>query len=170
MKKLVLAFGLFTLGFALPVSAEVNFSVINVSQDNADATRVGVRSGDVLRYEIAIRGEDLLEESMTTNIDLSDLLPDATMVNAGGGTLDDTMLSFPEDFCLTCDGQVFSFFVRANEACTEGETLDVIFNEQNLIVPVYCELVDSGPGSLIIALLALVLLFGYALLSRRETY
>jgi hypothetical protein len=32
-----------------------------------------------------------------------------------------------------------------------------IFNEQNLIVPVDCELVDSGPGSLIIALLALIL-------------
>ncbi len=170
MKKIVLAFGLFTLLFSFPVLAEVNFNVVNVSQDNADATRVGVRAGDVLRYEVEIKGEELVDESMATAINLENLLSNTTMVNSGGGILNESIITFPEEFCLTCDGQVFSFFVRANETCEGGGTLEVIFNEQNLVVPFHCELVDSGPGSVIFALLALILIFGYALISRRETY
>ena len=167
MKKLVLAFGLLTILFAFPVSAAVDFSVINVSQDNADATRVGVRAGDVLRYEIAITGEDL-NTSVETVVDLRDALADATMVNKGGGTLSEPMLSFPENFCFTCDEQVFSFWIRANDECVNGETIDMTFDDQTLIVPVHCELADSGPGSLIIAALALVLFMGYAVLSWRK--
>lgn len=167
MKKLVLVFGLFSLFLAVPVSAAIDFTVQNVSQDNLNATRVGVRSGDVLRYEIAISGEDL-NESATTEVDLSDILAGSKVVNIGGGTLEGTTLSFPEGFCLTCDGQVFSFFVRANEECLEGETLDVTFNGQTLSVPLHCGLADSGPGMLIIAILALFLILGYTLLSPRE--
>ncbi len=167
MKKLVLVFGLFSLFLAVPVSAAIDFSVLNVSQDNLNATRVGVRSGDVLRYEIAVSGEDL-NESAITEIDLNDVLAGSTIVNAGGGSLNGTTLTFPEGFCLTCAGQKFSFFVRANEECLKGESLDATFNEQTLTVPLYCGLADSGPGMLIIAILALFLILGYTLLSPRE--
>ncbi len=167
MKKLVLVFGLFSLFLAVPVSAAIDFSVQNVSQDNLNATRIGVRSGDVLRYEIAISGADL-NEFAKTEVDLSDVLALSQIVNVGGGTLNGTTLVFPEGFCLTCDGQTFSFFVRANEECVEGETIDVTYNEQALSVPLQCGLADSGPGMLIVAILALFLILGYTLLSPRE--
>ncbi len=169
MKKFVLVFGLFTLFFAVPVSAEVNFSVANISQDNADATQIGVRSGDVLRYELAVSGESLLSESAETNIDLTDILRHTTMVNSGGGTLTENALTFPAGFCLTCDGQVFSFFVRANEECVTGETVDATYEGQSLTVPFHCELTESGPTPLIVAIVALFLFMGYTLLSWKQT-
>lgn len=167
MKKFVLAFGFLSLFLTIPVSAAIDFSVQNVSQDNLNAVRTGVRSGDVLRYEISINGSDINTESETT-VDLRDALSKAKMVNPGGGTLNGQILSFPESFCLTCDGQNFSFFIRANDTCTAGDTIDVIYEGQTLSVPFQCELVDSGPGAFIVALLALFLILGYTLLSRRE--
>lgn len=165
MKKFVLAFGVLSIILAVPVSAAVDISVQNVSQDNLNAVRTGVRSGDVLRYELNVSGETLGGE---TSIDLTDLLLETKMVNAGGGTLNGSILSFPENFCVTCDGQKFSFFVRANDTCTEGGTLDVTFGEQTLSVPWQCELADSGPGAFVAAILALLMIMGYTLLSRRE--
>lgn len=167
MKKFVLAFGLLSLFISVPTLAAVDFSVQNVSQDNLNAVQTGVRSGDVLRYELSVSGNDSSIEEKKM-IDLSDALKKAKMVNAGGGTLDTNILSFPESFCLTCDGQIFSFFIRANDTCIEGESIDVIFGEQTLSVPFQCELADSGPGAFIVSVLALFLILGYALLSRRE--
>ncbi len=166
MKKLVLAFGFLTFLLVTPsVSAAVDFSVLNVSQDNVDATQSGVRAGDVLRYEIVFDGGEMPEMA----IDLSDVLAGARMVNAGGGILNGTILAFPESLCLTtCEGQTFSFFVRANQDCEEGAVLDVAFGEQSLSVPLHCALAKSGPGALIIAILALMLIVGYALLSPRK--
>jgi hypothetical protein len=167
MKKFVLAFGFLSLFLSIPVSAAIDISVQNVSQDNLNAVRTGVRSGDVLRYEISINGSDVNTENETT-LDLSDALTKAKMVNAGGGTLEGNMLSFPESFCLTCDGQTFSFFIRANDTCVEGETIDILYAGQNISVPFQCELADSGPGAFIVSILALFLILGYTLLSRRE--
>jgi hypothetical protein len=167
MKKIVLAFGLFSTLLVFPVSAAIDFSVQNVSQDNKDAVRVGVYAGDVLRYELSISGEDTLAPSETV-IDLSDVLSGSKIVNSGGGILTDTSLSFPEGFCLTCDGQTFSFFVRANEICIEGKTLNVTFAGETLSVPMQCELAESGPGTFIAAVLALILILGYTILSPRE--
>ena len=167
MKKFVLAFGFLSLFLIAPASAAIDFSVQNVSQDNLNAVRTGVRSGDVLRYELTVSGESLTENQIT-NVDLTDVLSHSQMVNAGGGTLENDILSFPESFCLTCDGQTFSFFVRANETCTEGEEITAIFQEQTLTVPFQCDLTKSGPGGIIGAVLALFLILGYILLSRRE--
>jgi hypothetical protein len=167
MKKIVLAFGFLSLFIIGPASAAIDFSVQNVSQDNLNAVRTGVRSGDVLRYELTVSGESLTENQIT-NVDLADVLSHSQMVNAGGGTLENNILSFPESFCLTCDGQTFSFFVRANETCTEGETLAVTFEEQTLSVPFQCDLTKSGPGGIIGAVVALFLILGYILLARRE--
>ena len=167
MKKIVLAFGFLLLFLTAPASAAINFSVQNVSQDNINAVKTGVRSGDVLRYELTVSGETLTENG-ATNIDIADVLTHSQMVNAGGGTLKNDILSFPESFCLTCDGQSFSFFVRANETCAKGEEITATFQEQTLTVPFQCDLTKSGPGGIVGAVVALFLILGYILLSRRE--
>ena len=167
MKKFVLTFGIISLFISIPVSAAIDFSVQNVSQDNLNAVQTGVRSGDVLRYELSVSENDSGIEEKTT-IDLSNALKKSKMVNAGGGTLDASILSFPENFCITCDGQAFSFFIRANDTCVEGESIDIRFGEQTLSVPFQCDLAKSGPGGVVGAVVALFLILGYILLSRRE--
>lgn len=167
MKKLVLAFGVLGLLLAVPVSAAVDLGVQNVSQDNLNAVRVGARAGDVLRYEITISGE--AEEGMETDIDLSRLLNNVTMVNAGGGAVDGTTLTFPEDFCLTCGSQQFSFFVRVNKECQSGDSLIVGMGEDELVVDLNCdELAQSGPGPVIFAVLAMVAILAAVIFPARK--
>ena len=168
MKKLVLAFGVVGLFFAGSTFAATEFQVQNVSQDNVNAVRIGATSGDVLRYEISITGDS--EVGRATEIDLTEVLDAATMVNAGGGAVDGNILVFPENFCLTCESQTFSFFVRANEECVNGNTLDVSFGGQDLGVQLKCdELAESGPETLILAVVALVVLLASVMFSNRKT-
>ncbi len=167
MKKLVLAFGALGILFALPAAAAVDIQVQNVSQDNANAVRVGANAGDVLRYEISISGE--AEEGMETRVDLSRVLNSAAIVNAGGGAIEGTTLVFPEDFCLTCGSQNFSFFVRPNSTCQNGDTLDVAFAGENLSVSLNCdELAESGPAPLVFAIVAMIVILASVMFSNRK--
>ena len=168
MKKIVLAFGALGLMFAFPASAAVDFQVQNVSQDNANAVRVGGNSGDVLRYEISVSGE--AEEGMETMVDLSRVLGSTTMVNAGGGVVENDLLTFPEDFCLTCGSQNFSFFVRVNKDCKSGDRLRVSFSGEELTVPLNCDdLPESGPAPLIFAVVAMMVILATVMFPSRKT-
>lgn len=166
MKKVVLAFGALCTLFAFPVAAAVDLQVQNVSQDNLNAVRVGANAGDVLRYEVKISGEeDLLE----TQVDLSNVLDSATLVNAGGGAMEGMVLSYPENFCLTCDSQEFSFFVRANKDCQAGDSLDLTMNDESVSVLLNCDgLAKSGPAPLVFAIVAMVVILASVMFSGRK--
>lgn len=168
MKKLVLAFGALGILFALPASAAIDFQVQNVSQDNSNAVRVGANPGDVIRYEVSISGEE--PEGMMRDVDLSEVLNSSTMVNAGGGTLvGDLLLQYPEEFCSTCDNQVFSFFVRVNPECVNGDVLEAEVEGELSRVRLNCdELAESGPAPLAFAVLAMIVILASVMFSNRK--
>lgn len=178
MKKLVLAFGCVTLLAAAGVSAQdappgvsSSFSVVNVSQDNVDGTKIGARPGDVLRYELSFSGSGIFQ-NFVPEVMLTDVLEGTEVVNLGGGTLSTTKLTFPgfSDFgtCSTDCTKTFSFFVRVKPDCAKKTSLKADYASDSLRVPLDCELTHTGPNGLVFAILGLVLLLGYVFLSERR--
>jgi len=178
MKKLVLVLGCVMLLSAAGVSAQgtppgisSDFSVVNVSKDNADATLVGARPGDVLRYELTFSGSGSFL-NFAPEVMLTDVLEGTEVVNLGGGTLDGTTLTFEgfSDFgtCAESCTKTFSFFVRVKPNCADKKSLTADYSADSLRVSLDCKLAQTGPNGIVFAVLGLVLLLGYVFLSERR--
>jgi len=159
MKKFVFAFmvsSLFFLfsveaqsddGLALPESAQIDLSVANISRDNADATQVANRAGDVLRYELKISSEIDDINEFYAMFDIRQLTEAAELVNIDNGEIFDGMLGFsPFSQAAPCE-KVFSFFARIKDDCGNLDEITVSTPEKSVTVPVSCDLVETGPNS-----------------------
>ena len=74
---------------------KVTFSVVNMAEGNADATKVGAKRNDTLRYNISIDSETKDVEGFVATMDFSDVLKYAEIVTKGDAVLEGTTLKFP---------------------------------------------------------------------------
>ncbi len=150
MKKVFL-FGLGLLVFPLvvgaaplPLSTEVSVSVMNISQDNADAKQVGARPGDILRYALSIRSESEDVVEYVPQMDIGDILERAAVVNAGMGEVVENILTFPVFTKAAPYEQEFTFFVRVKSCSGDPK---ITFNVEGVNGDVQvqgCALASSG--------------------------
>lgn len=144
----------------LPADAYYEFNVYNISQANKDATVVGARPGDTLKYEVVF-GSDISDvEDFVTRVNVGEILQGATLIDAGLGTLEGNSLVFPSYSHVAPCQKKFSFFVRvkkdcgtlaqmsatANDAVTRTVTLEC--SEEKVIIT------QTGPSTWVVALIA----------------
>lgn len=157
----------------LPDSAQVTLSVINISQDNADALQVGARAGDVLQYAISLNStvEDVVD--YVPMIDVSNLTSAVEFTNTGFGVLENGALTFPAYSHQAPCEQTFTFFVRVNEDCGQLTSLSASSLETGSVnVALNCGLTKTGPTQrfyLMLGLIMLVLALGFGLSTRSKT-
>jgi hypothetical protein len=175
MKKFVLVFGVIILivfaGNSF-VEAQSNFDVswsaVNISKDNANAITNGVRPGDVVRYEVVLTG-GAGPGNYNPRIDMGDVLSTAEVVNLGGGDLEENELVFPPELCAGCDEQRFSFFVRVKDICDTAESMTISLNTVSIVVPLDCDLPDSGSSILLFLSIGFIIsIMGYFIFSLRR--
>ncbi|MCF7847201.1 MAG: hypothetical protein K9M51_04255, partial [Candidatus Gracilibacteria bacterium] len=101
-------------------------------------------------------------------------LTQANMVSNGGGALETGDLVFPMfssvEICgATCPNwqKQYSYFVRVKEEC-DADAVTASIDGNELVVPLDCELTDSGPSGVFIAVGAMILLLGYVFLFQRK--
>lgn len=157
----------------LPASAQVNLSVINVSQNDANAQVSGAQPGDILRYEIALSSqtEDVVDFVPTVNV--SNILNMVEITETGFGVLENGNIVYPAySHQAPCD-QVFTFFVRVLDNCVDGSALQVSSPEAGgTAVNLNCGLAQTGPAQrwlLLGALMVLLAVLGFGLGGRAKT-
>lgn len=69
-----------------PANIIASKSGINVSQGNADATKVTARTNDTIKYTVSVKNTGEKDGSVTMKDNLSDILRYSTLTNNGGGT------------------------------------------------------------------------------------
>ena len=157
--------------FGIPASAVTDFSVVNVSQENSDAQKVGARAGDVLRYELKIQSgvEDV--NNFVATVDLVQLLDGFEMVDAGLGKIDGNTLTFPPFSHLAPCEQIFTFFARAKENCGQLQSVVVSSTGKTITVPVNCKLAKVGPSAdmLIFGGFLIALFIAHLMIRRMKT-
>jgi len=86
----------------------------NLSQGFVDASSVKASSGDRIRYTITIKNIGLNSESIELKEQLSDVLEYSTLINSGGGTLNETtkVLSWSDITLDPKDKQTRTFIVK----------------------------------------------------------
>lgn len=95
----------------------VDYSVLNISQDNVDATVSGAHPGDVLRFEMTITSDTDVAEFIP-QANLLDILPAATLTDQGLGEVQGNDLVFPTIANATAPvEEKFVFFARVKEDC-----------------------------------------------------
>ncbi|MCK5461301.1 hypothetical protein KAI58_04940 [Candidatus Gracilibacteria bacterium] len=150
MKKIIILAVLFSPVFSfsvfaqtLPTTADVTFSVLNVSQENKDAQQIGANNGDVLRYEILISSDEEDVVNYITTVDLTNLLEATEIIDTGFGELTGTQLGFPAfSQTVPCE-KSFSFFVRV-KPCDGNASVEVSVNGKTTKVMLNCGLTESG--------------------------
>ncbi len=130
---------------ALPSSAQIAFSVINISQNNQDAQAVGARPGDVLRYELALRSdvEDVVD--YVASVDVSSIINAVDFTDTGLGVLAGGRVSFPSYSHKAPCEQIFTFFVQVKPDCGDIKVMRVDAEGQATMVNLSCELAHTGP-------------------------
>ena len=143
---------------SIPDSAQLSFSVVNISQDNKDASLSGAVAGDILRYELVLNSEteDILDYEAF--IDVSGLVDQVEFTDLGLGSLQDGIIAFPSFSKAAPCKQVFSFFVQVKE-CKEGQSsLRADAEGQSAQVPRNCDLSATGPAPNWILLMGVLVL------------
>jgi hypothetical protein len=164
----LLVFGVAFLGLsahaqqALPSGlggdAFYEFNAYNISQANQDATVVGARAGDTIKYEITFGSQNTDVTNFVASVNIQEVLQAATLIDAGLGTLTGNTLIFPSYSHAAPCQKKFSFFVRVKKDCGIIQSMDATAN--NAItrnVTLDCEPVivpKTGPSSWIVALIA----------------
>ena len=153
MKKIVLAAALVFTSFGSSVLAqgagtvpEVDLMVVNISQDNQDALKVGARVGDVLRYEVAVHSQANNAMGFETRVDVSQVLKAAEIIDPGLGGLDGSDLAFPVFTQVAPYEKNFSFFARISKECGGLNVLETTAHGVSKKVDLACGLAESGPG------------------------
>lgn len=109
---------------SLPGSATTEFSVLNISQGNKDATQVGVRPGDALKYELTINSDADDVQDYVARVDVSKILDQVQIIDVTKGKLQGSHIVFdPFSHEAPCK-QVFAFYVRFKE-CNGMSSLQV---------------------------------------------
>jgi len=186
MKKLKIAFGCLSLFFvgnisaqplapanpdvatpvilSLPVDGFIEFGVINIAQENADAEVVGAKAGDTLRYEVKITTTSSNLVDFQAVVDISDILIATDIIDAGLGEVVDNDLVF-QTFSQTapCE-KVFSFFVKVKKDCGKMETIFADAHGATTSVEINCDLPATGAGDQMVLWIAffvgLITIFG----------
>jgi len=132
---------------SLPSSAEVTLSVVNVSQDNADASQSGARPGDVLRYEILLNSPTEDVSNYVPSINVSGIESVVEFTNTGFGVRENGNIMYPAYSQSAPCSQAFTFFVRINEDCSSLTSMAVSNSEAGSVsVPLNCGLAQTGPS------------------------
>ena len=168
MKKLF-ALLLSVAAFASVSAYDTNFTVINVSKDNVDATQNEPQIGDVLFFQLNFSGnEPVADESIA--VDISNLKDVVTFVSTDPGTVDADMIQYP-DLNNAADiwEEEYGFYARIND--TTATSVSAAFQGTTLTVPLNlskesrcedCDLSETGPESLYLWIFAaFVLLAGF---------
>ena len=89
-------------------------TAVNVSQGSVDASTVTAKASDVIAYTISIKNTGLATKTVKMNDSLSDVLEYSTLIDNGGGTLDQTtkLLSWPDVTLAPGASQTRSFVIR----------------------------------------------------------
>lgn len=171
----------------LPSSATFSYSVVNISQGNADASVAAARPGDTLRYEVAFTSDTEDVENFVASVDVSGILAAADMIDAGLGVLSGGTLSFPPYTQKAPCGKKLTFFVRVKRDCgTVGSMASTANGTVSNTVQLNCEApavvtptetptptvphVSSGPNAanVIGFIIFLTVLLGIQLATRRQ--
>ena len=140
-----------------------DYKVVNISQENADATVSGAKEGDVLRYEFDITSDTQDVVDFVLNLDIADILNSAEVIDAGLGTVTGTNIVFPSFTQQAPCQKIYTFFVRV-KPCDNDVSIDATGYGYDVRVPLTCDLVQSGPGLNLmwIGLLAVLGLLAFA--------
>lgn len=156
----------------LPSSAVARLSVINISQENADAMQSGARPGDVLRYEISLNSatDDVVNYIPVINVAGIDAVVEFT--NTGFGVMENGNIVYPAYSHQAPCEQVFTFFVRVLEDCKEMTSLSVVSTDAGtVVVPLSCGLSETGPAQrwfLLAGMIMLLLTLMFSFSSRSK--
>ncbi len=133
--------------FEMPNDSTINFSVINISQENEDAEISGANAGDTLRYELKIKttSSDLIDFEIS--VDISDVLVATDIIDNGLGDVVGNNLVFPAFSQSAPCEKVFSFFVRVKEDCGRIEKITSEALGQKTNVEIKCDLPQTGAGN-----------------------
>ncbi len=155
MKKILTGIGVLSLFVSTAMAqsfdptgdvGQVNtYSVINMSQKNADAQNVGAREGDLLRYEFKIQSDKEDVVNFVTSIDVTSILQNADIIDMGLGNLTGNTLTFPSFTQQAPCIKVFTFTVRLKK-CSGKIAMTSSGHGLKTIVPLSCGLVKSGPS------------------------
>ncbi len=155
MKKLL--FALAAIVAPLTVSAQAlptgltdgvnyDFTVLNISQGNKDATQIGARAGDVLRYEVRVSSETDDVKDFITSVDVSEITKVADIIDSGLGKVDGMTLTYPAFSHLAPCDKTFTFFARVKKDCGTMSGVKVIANDvATLNVQLNCE--EKAPAA-----------------------
>lgn len=148
----------------------INYSVINVSQDNKNATVSGAHPGDVLRFEMEVMSEiDVID--YTPSIAVTNLLNAVTLTDPGRGSLAGSNMVFPTIANgLAPFSEKYVFFARVLERCGGAQTIQTQANGGPMLNiglqncdhtggegacngPNGCGLTSTGPQTSVVALI-----------------
>ncbi len=142
---------------SLPADGVVDFSVINISQENENAEISGANAGDTLRYEVIIKTISSSLIDFEPIVDISDILVATEIIDAGLGEVVGNNLVFPTFSQAAPCEKVFSFFVRVKEDCGQLETIISKFHNETTTVEISCDLPETGSGNQMVLLIAFIL-------------
>lgn len=132
---------------SLPSSATTSLSVVNISQNNADAMETGARPGDILRYEFVMDSQSEDVKDYIARINVSGIMPAVTFTDVGLGSLEGSVLTFPAYSQQAPCNQVYTFFVQVAEDCGDLENVTVSAEGKNVRVNLNCGLSQTGPSN-----------------------
>lgn len=155
----------------LPSSATTSLSVVNISQNNADAMETGARPGDILRYEFIMDSQSEDVKDYIARINVSGIMPAVTFTDVGLGSLEGNVLTFPAYSQQAPCNQVYTFFVQVTEDCGDLENVTVSAEGESIRVNLNCGLSQTGPsnGLLLWGLALILAAIGMMWVSNRRT-
>jgi len=132
---------------ALPASATTNFTVVNISQNNADALETGARPGDVLRYEFSFNSETEDVKDYVAQVNVAGIDAAVDFTDVGVGVLENGVITFPSYSQNAPCNQVYTFFVQVKDDCGELDVVTVSAEDRTIRVNLNCGLTQTGPAS-----------------------
>jgi LPXTG-motif cell wall-anchored protein len=138
----------------LPNDGSLDFTVLNISQENEDAEISGANAGDTLRYEVSIKtlNSDLID--FETIVDISDILIATDIIDAGLGEVVGNNLIFPAFSQSAPCEKIFSFFVKVKEDCGRLKTITANSHGIKTNVNIECDLPSTGSSNQMILLIS----------------
>lgn len=122
---------------------DVALEVLNVSNKNQDASVVGVRPGDVMRFRLSLGSRDFDALSLQPMVDVSELIQVAQLIDTGFANEENGMLVYPAFSEIAPYDNDFAFFARVGGSCNNIEALTIRSMGQDVVVPLICE--KEGP-------------------------
>jgi len=132
---------------SLPLSATTSLSVVNISQNNANATETGARPGDILRYEFTIDSATEDVKDYIAQVDVSGLERAVSFTDVGLGTVSGGTLTFPAFSQKAPCNQIYTFFVQVKEDCGDLRSASVNAEGKSVAVSLNCGLSQTGPSN-----------------------